>query len=107
LLAFLQALIKSFVGLRTLAMRNCKQLQEISEFQPNVESIFAYGCISLERFQFNIRYLSWLRWNIDLAKCHKLLGNIGKDLEVHLSSSLSLPYIVENLLFRVTGASSH
>jgi hypothetical protein len=42
-------------------MRNCKQLQEIPELGPNVESVFAYGCMSLERFQFNIRYLSRLR----------------------------------------------
>ncbi|XP_059454750.1 disease resistance protein RUN1-like isoform X2 [Corylus avellana] len=44
------ACIKRFVCLRQLWLCNCKQLREILERPPNIEYVYAEGCISLETF---------------------------------------------------------
>ncbi|XP_042962707.1 disease resistance protein Roq1-like [Carya illinoinensis] len=69
--------IKRYVGLWQLVLNDCKQLQEIKEFPPNLKMAKARGCISLESLpeiskEFNF---PWLRW-IDLARCYKVnMGN--------------------------------
>jgi hypothetical protein len=75
--------IKSFVRLRSLLLNDCKQLQEVLELPPNIESIRARGCVSLEsfpevskKFQFNTSELRALDL-IDLSSCYKMLVNIG------------------------------
>ncbi|XP_040995837.1 disease resistance-like protein DSC1 [Juglans microcarpa x Juglans regia] len=42
--------IKGFVPLDKLDLRYCKKLEEILELPPNIKSVFASGCESLERF---------------------------------------------------------
>jgi Leucine-rich repeat (LRR) protein len=89
--------IKRFVGLKSLILVDCKQLQEIIELPPNIEDIDASGCVSLEsfpevskKFQFNTSDLPALEW-IDLSRCYKMLVNIGNQVtnpswdEVYLS----------------------
>jgi hypothetical protein len=99
------ACIKRFVSLRTLQLEDCKQLQEILDLPPNLEEIFAKGCISLESFpqvseeyQFNTSELPTL-FTIDLSECYKMHVNIpnllansllGKVCLSDLSLSLSL-----------------
>ncbi|XP_059430437.1 disease resistance protein RPV1-like isoform X2 [Corylus avellana] len=75
--------IKSFVRLRGLLLNDCKQLQEVLELPPNIESIRASGCVSLEsfpevskKFQFDTSELRALDL-IDLSRCYKMLVNIG------------------------------
>ncbi|XP_059433985.1 disease resistance protein RUN1-like [Corylus avellana] len=77
--------IKRFVGLRSLKVADCKQLEEILELPPKIEDIYASGCISLERFfvlskGFQFDRFPRLEW-IDLSICHKLLENVGNDVE--------------------------
>ena len=92
--------IKRFVGLRSLLLVDCTQLQEILELPPNIEDIDVSGCFSLKSFpevskiyQFNTSDLPALEW-IDLSRCYKMLVNIGNQViylswdEVHLSLSL-------------------
>ncbi|KAG7941827.1 hypothetical protein I3843_16G066400 [Carya illinoinensis] len=74
--------IKRFVGLRCLMLLDCKQLEQILELPPNIEEVFASGCISLEtfpevakKFEFNTSTLPALHW-IDLSACNKMLVNI-------------------------------
>ncbi|KAG2667499.1 hypothetical protein I3760_15G118000 [Carya illinoinensis] len=76
--------IESFVELRVLKLQSCYQLEEILHLPPNIQELYAYLCISLERFpevstksQFYTSCgLRELRW-IDLSYCHKLDANIG------------------------------
>jgi hypothetical protein len=82
----LPACIRSLVGLRSLRLEDCKQLQEILELPPNIEDIDASGCVSLESFpevskkyQFNTSELQALEW-IDLSRCYKMLVNIGNQV---------------------------
>ncbi|XP_042960603.1 disease resistance protein Roq1-like isoform X2 [Carya illinoinensis] len=68
--------IKTFVRLSLLYLHDCKQLQEIKEFPPNLRLVKADGCISLESLpeiskEFNFPLLQ----RIDLAKCYKV--NMG------------------------------
>ncbi|XP_035546829.1 disease resistance protein RPV1-like isoform X2 [Juglans regia] len=69
--------IKTFVELRDLKLNDCKQLQEIKEFPPNLLALDASGCISLESLpkiskEFNFPRLKW----IELARCYKVnMGN--------------------------------
>ncbi|KAG6676248.1 hypothetical protein I3842_15G142800 [Carya illinoinensis] len=42
--------IKRVNGLKQLRLEDCRQLQEILELPPNIEEMYANGCISLERF---------------------------------------------------------
>ena len=82
----LPACIGSLVGLRSLRLEDCKQLQEILELPPNIEDIDASGCVSLESFpevskkyEFNTSELQALEW-IDLSRCYKMLVNIGNQV---------------------------
>ncbi|XP_042961338.1 TMV resistance protein N-like [Carya illinoinensis] len=69
--------IKRYVRLGYLILNDCKQLQEIKEFPPNLNFVHAGGCISLESLpeiskEFNFPRLRW----IDLASCYKVnMGN--------------------------------
>ncbi|KAF5469457.1 hypothetical protein F2P56_013531 [Juglans regia] len=81
-IVILPASIKRFVGLRCLMLLDCKQLEQILELPPNIEEVFASGCISLEtfpevskKFEFNTSTLPSLHW-IDLSACNKMLVNI-------------------------------
>jgi Leucine-rich repeat (LRR) protein len=49
----LPAWLNKFVGLEELVLNGCKQLREIPELPPNIKYVYAKGCTSLERFQFN------------------------------------------------------
>ncbi|KAG6676635.1 hypothetical protein I3842_15G162000 [Carya illinoinensis] len=67
------ASIKTFVTLRTLTLIGCKQLQDIIEFPPNLGSVSAGRCISLESLpeiskRFNFPRLRW----IELTRCYKV-----------------------------------
>ena len=42
--------IRRFVGLKSLTLKNCKQLREILGLPPNVEHVNASGCVSLAIF---------------------------------------------------------
>ncbi|KAF5468818.1 hypothetical protein F2P56_012935 [Juglans regia] len=42
--------IKGFVALSHLDLRDCEKLEEILELPPNITSVYATGCKSLERF---------------------------------------------------------
>ncbi|XP_059428984.1 disease resistance protein RUN1-like [Corylus avellana] len=82
----LPACIRSLVGLKSLRLEDCKQLQEILELPPNIEDIDASGCVSLENFpevskiyQFNTSKLQALEW-IDLSRCYKMLVNMGNQV---------------------------
>jgi hypothetical protein len=79
----LPACIKSFVRLRALLLNDCKQLQEVLELPPNIETIRASGCVSLEsfpevskKFLFETSELRALDL-IDLSRCYKMLVNLG------------------------------
>ncbi|XP_059455249.1 disease resistance protein Roq1-like [Corylus avellana] len=72
-----------FVGLRRLTLEDCKHLREISELPPKIREVYAHGCTSLERCQFNI--YPTLGW-IDLSDCHELHENMWNDLQIYLSS---------------------
>ncbi|XP_059429109.1 disease resistance protein RPV1-like [Corylus avellana] len=72
----LPACIKRFVRLRALLVRNCKQLKEIPELPPDIENIWADGCVSLESFPELSSGLRVGKW-IDLSGCYKLAENIG------------------------------
>jgi len=61
----LPAWFNRFVGLKRLALDNCKQLREISELPPT---------------------LGW----IDLSDCHELRENMGNDLQIRLLSEVPL-----------------
>jgi Leucine-rich repeat (LRR) protein len=82
----LPAWLNKFVGLEDLFLNSCKQLREIPELPPNIEHVYAQGCTSLERFQFNnVKDLRMLEW-IDFSDCHGLRENMGDDLEICLMS---------------------
>ncbi|KAF5468768.1 hypothetical protein F2P56_012896 [Juglans regia] len=72
------ASIKTFVRLWRLHLDDCKQLQEIMEFPPNLEELYADGCISLERLPeiSKIFHFPMLKW-IKLTRCYKLVNNMG------------------------------
>ncbi|KAF5464315.1 hypothetical protein F2P56_014399 [Juglans regia] len=69
--------IKTYVRLWYVSLNDCKQLQEIKEFPPNLKVVSASGCISLESLpeiskEFNFPRLEW----IGLARCYKVnMGN--------------------------------
>ncbi|KAF5469696.1 hypothetical protein F2P56_013746 [Juglans regia] len=69
--------IKTYVRLRNLTLNDCKQLQEIKEFPPNLSVLRVSGCISLESLpeiskEFNFPRLEW----INLSRCYKVnMGN--------------------------------
>ncbi|KAB1225988.1 TMV resistance protein N [Morella rubra] len=75
--------IKRFVELKILILESSTQLQEILELPPNIEQVYASGCMSLKNFpevvkkyQYNkceLRALSW----IDLSGCNKMHVNMG------------------------------
>jgi Leucine-rich repeat (LRR) protein len=82
----LPAWLNKFVGLEDLYLNGCKQLREIPELPPNIEKVYAKGCTSLERFQFNnVKDLPMLKW-INFSGCHGLRENMGDDLEICLMS---------------------
>ncbi|XP_040996292.1 disease resistance protein RPV1-like isoform X2 [Juglans microcarpa x Juglans regia] len=65
--------IKTYVRLWYVSLNDCKQLQEIKEFPPNLKVVSASGCISLESLpeiskEFNFPRLEW----IGLAGCYKV-----------------------------------
>ncbi|XP_040996296.1 uncharacterized protein LOC121242505 [Juglans microcarpa x Juglans regia] len=65
--------IKTYVRLWYVSLNDCKQLQEIKEFPPNLKVVSASGCISLESLpeiskEFNFPRLEW----IGLARCYKV-----------------------------------
>ncbi|KAG7941996.1 hypothetical protein I3843_16G076800 [Carya illinoinensis] len=73
--------IKRFVGLCTLLLRNCKELEAILELPPNIEEVDVSGCMSLEsfpevsnKFEFNRSSFRELCL-INLSGCHKMLVN--------------------------------
>ncbi|KAG2664401.1 hypothetical protein I3760_16G080700 [Carya illinoinensis] len=73
--------IKRFVGLCTLLLRNCKELEAILELPPNIEEVDVSGCMSLEsfpevsnKFEFNRSSFHEL-CSINLSGCHKMLVN--------------------------------
>ncbi|XP_059455280.1 disease resistance protein RML1B-like [Corylus avellana] len=73
----------TFVRLKWLFLKDCKQLQEIPELPPSVEMVYLVGCTSLERLPFNNIYNSpMLEW-IDLSDCPERIRN---DLQIHLVS---------------------
>jgi hypothetical protein len=101
----LPACIKGFVRLKQLHLGHCRKLKEIPELPPNIELIWADGCVSLVSFpeiskmyQFNTSGLGGENW-IDLSGCYKLAENIGNQVEntlldkVCISLSLSLLYV--------------
>ncbi|KAG7945130.1 hypothetical protein I3843_15G137200 [Carya illinoinensis] len=75
--------MKTFVMyLKKIRLEDCRQLQEILELPPNIEEVYANGCISSERFpevsrkfQLNTCNLKALRW-IELFRCYKMSMNI-------------------------------
>ncbi|XP_042962713.1 disease resistance protein Roq1-like [Carya illinoinensis] len=71
------ASIKTFVGLSMLFLNNCKQLQEIMEFPPNLGSLHADGCISLEILPEISKIFHFPRLErIELSRCYKVnMGN--------------------------------
>ncbi|KAB1199660.1 TMV resistance protein N [Morella rubra] len=82
--------MKIFVQLRFLLLMDCKELQEILELTPNIVSVIATRCTSLEsfpevskKFQFNTSELPALGW-IDLSGCHKMVV----DVENHMANPL-------------------
>ncbi|KAG7945148.1 hypothetical protein I3843_15G138000 [Carya illinoinensis] len=83
--------MKTFVMyLKKIRLEDCRQLQEILELPPNIEEVYANGCISSERFpevsrkfQLNTCNLRALRW-IELFKCYKMSMNI----RIHVANPL-------------------
>ncbi|XP_040995820.1 disease resistance protein RPS4B-like [Juglans microcarpa x Juglans regia] len=70
--------IKGFVALRELYLRDCEKLEEILELPPNIRSVDATGCMSLQRFskvsrilKFNGSHIRSLRM-IQLGGCEKM-----------------------------------
>ncbi|XP_042963892.1 disease resistance protein Roq1-like [Carya illinoinensis] len=51
--------IKGFVALSELYLRDCEKLEEILELPPNIKSVDATGCISLQRFSEVLRILKF------------------------------------------------
>jgi Leucine-rich repeat (LRR) protein len=77
-----------FVGLESLHLISCKQLREIPKLPPNIISVQANGCTSLERFQYNnINDLPMLQW-IDFSDCLGSRENMGDDLQIRLRSEV-------------------
>ncbi|KAG7945157.1 hypothetical protein I3843_15G138600 [Carya illinoinensis] len=78
--------IEGFVGLRSLGLRHCEQLEEILQLPPNIEELDAFGCVLLERFPHvsmesslgtpDLNRLS----RIDLSECNKVHVNVGNDV---------------------------
>ncbi|KAK3438879.1 hypothetical protein EUGRSUZ_C03425 [Eucalyptus grandis] len=73
--------ISQFTKLQQLFLMHCKQLQEILALPPNITSLHAKGCESLETcadLSNVLRYISdespWLR-RFDFSSCHKLIQN--------------------------------
>ncbi|KAL3747241.1 hypothetical protein ACJRO7_016081, partial [Eucalyptus globulus] len=71
--------ISQFTKLQQLCLMHCKQLQEILALPPNITSLHAKGCESLETcadlldvLRYNPDESPWLR-RIDFSSCHKLI----------------------------------
>ncbi|KAF8036220.1 hypothetical protein BT93_C2049 [Corymbia citriodora subsp. variegata] len=71
--------ISQFTKLQQLLLMHCKQLREILALPPNITSLHAKGCESLETcadlsdmLRYNPNESPWLR-RIDLSGCHKLI----------------------------------
>jgi hypothetical protein len=91
--------LNTFVGLSILELKGCNQLEEIPELPPNIEQVYADGCTSLERFQFNtMKVLPKLCW-IDFSNCYGLRENIKNDLQIGLLSEVSLFHIYTCYLY--------
>ncbi|XP_040995839.1 uncharacterized protein LOC121242023 [Juglans microcarpa x Juglans regia] len=70
--------IEGFVALSELYLRDCEKLEEILELPPNIKSVDATGCMSLQRFsvvsrilKFNGSHIRSLRM-IQLGGCEKM-----------------------------------
>jgi hypothetical protein len=99
--------LNTFVGLRSLQLNNCNQLKEIPELPPNIEQVWAGGCMSLERFQFNnIKDLPRLDL-IHLSNCHGLHEHMLDDLQIRLLSEVSLFHIYTCYLYVCSLKSCH
>jgi Leucine-rich repeat (LRR) protein len=82
--------LNRFVRLEELYLSYCKKLEEIPELPPNIKKVFADGCLSLERFQYNnINDLPMLEF-IDFSNCHRLGENMGDDLQIRLLSEVHI-----------------
>jgi hypothetical protein len=92
---------------------DCKQLQEILELPPNIEEIYASGCVSLESFpevskeyQFNTSELQRCI-GLTCPECYKMLVNIRNQVAnslldkvcLSLSLSLSVLYVLCALVY--------
>ncbi|KAL3747215.1 hypothetical protein ACJRO7_016055 [Eucalyptus globulus] len=71
--------ISQFTKLQQFFLMHCKQLQEILALPPNITSLHAKGCESLEicadlsnMLQYNSDESPWLR-RFDFSDCHKLI----------------------------------
>jgi len=82
--------LNRFVRLEELYLSHCKKLEEIPKLPPNIKVVFADGCTSLERFQYNnINDLPMLEW-IDFSDCHRLPENMRDDLQIRLMSEVHI-----------------
>ncbi|KAG6625598.1 hypothetical protein CIPAW_16G108800 [Carya illinoinensis] len=94
-----------FVRLRRLCLSQCKKLKKIEVLPPNIESVDAVGCTSLEsfpeiskRFEFNTSNLSELH-SINLYGCSKMLVNVGSHVAAILRPQPQKRPRNEGLLF--------
>ncbi|KAG6673381.1 hypothetical protein I3842_16G109000 [Carya illinoinensis] len=94
-----------FVQLRKLCLSYCKKLKKIEVLPPNIESVDAVGCTSLEsfpeiskRFEFNTSNLSELH-SINLRGCSKMLVNVGSHVAAILRPQPQKRFRTVGLLF--------
>ncbi|XP_062029616.1 TMV resistance protein N-like [Rosa rugosa] len=82
-LVSLPACLTKFINLETLQLWDCKRLQEVPEFPPNLKNLDVGGCVSLERISKLSNILKheesqMFEW-LDLTDCWRLYDNLVQE----------------------------